>query len=199
MAKDQLDIGWQKALFFLIAAPIAVATIYLAITTVYLNLVSETGGPVHWHADYEIWTCGVQYELLDPTGLDNKIGSPTLHEHNDNRIHVEGVLFKKNDARLGNFFKEIGGKFNGSELILPTKESLRTWKNDDRCDGKIAQWQMFVNGKKNEQLDDYVISPWTQVPPGDCVILEFDVKKESTDKDCISYRIAKTRGERIGS
>src|SRR3989338_8430806 len=44
----------KKLLFLLIAVPIIIATIYLSASTVYLNLVSATQGPIHWHADYEV-------------------------------------------------------------------------------------------------------------------------------------------------
>lgn len=201
----------KKIIFVVIAVPIAIATLYLAGTTVYLNMVSETGGPVHWHADYEIWACGQQYELLDPTGFDNKIGSPIFHEHNDNRIHAEGVLFKKSDARLGKFFTEVGGKLAKSELILPTEDGLKTWKNGEQCDGKPAKLQVFVykivnanpsqksdflyKQTKVDNFDDYVLSEYANVPPGDCIIIEFDQEKTKTDKLCSTYELAIEKGE----
>ena len=196
MAKHGLSEKWKKLIFVIIALPIALATIYLATTTVYLNIVSETSGPVHWHADYEIWACGVNYELVDPTGFDNKVGSPVLHEHNDNRIHVEGVVFKLTDVKLGRFFFEVGGKFTKNLLTIPTNDGLKTWKNGETCNNAEAYWQMFVNGKKNEELNDYILSSYSQVPPGDCIILEFDVEKDKTDKQCESYRIADEKMEK---
>lgn len=199
MTKHGLSEKWKKLIFAVIAIPIALSTIYLSVTTVYLNLISATGGPVHWHADYEVWACGLNYELVNPTGFDNKVGSPVFHEHNDNRIHAEGVIFRISDIKLGRFFGEVGGKFTKDSLTLPTNEGLKTWKNDETCNGKPAKWQMFVNGKKNEEMDDYIMSPWSQVPPGDCIILEFDVEKYKTDKQCESYKIAIEKGENIGS
>src|SRR3989344_2730996 len=73
----------KRAAFLVIAVSIAASTLYLSGATVYLNLKSATGGPVHWHADYEVWACGVRYELVDPTGFDNRVGPPLLHEHTD--------------------------------------------------------------------------------------------------------------------
>jgi hypothetical protein len=163
----------KKIVFAMIAAPIALATVYLGGSTVYLNFVSETGGPVHWHADYEIWACGVKYELADPTGWDNKVGSPTIHEHNDNRIHVEGVLLKKEEASLRNYFIQAGGNFDGTSLTIPTHDGVMTWSDGDKCDGKPAKWYVFVNGEAVENPQDYVISPYTLVPPGDTIKLVF--------------------------
>ena len=85
----------QKAiLFILIIIATLTVTSYLIYTTLYLNFTSATKGPVHWHADYEIWNCNEKLELMNPEGFSNKIGSNVFHEHNDNRIHVEGVVTK---------------------------------------------------------------------------------------------------------
>src|SRR3990172_8278827 len=82
----------KKYFFLAIAVPVTFTTIFLVGATLYVNQVSSTGGPVHWHADFEIYDCGQKIDLVDPTGLSNKIGTATLHEHNDNRVHVEGVV-----------------------------------------------------------------------------------------------------------
>ena len=62
--KDKTDkLKW---LFFLaIIIPIVLTTVYMASSTIYLNLISETKGPVHWHADYEIWNCGEKIKLIE--------------------------------------------------------------------------------------------------------------------------------------
>ena len=211
MAIHGLNERGKKIIFIVIAVPIAVATLYLAATTVYLNMISETGGPVHWHADYEIWACGKQYELVDPTGFDNKIGSPVFHEHNDNRIHAEGVLHKKSDANFGRFFSEAGGKLTMKELILPTNDGLKTWKNDEICNDKPAKLQVFVyqvvnanpsqksnflyKQSKLADFDEYSLSEYASVPPGDCIIIEFDQEKSKTDKICSTYRVAIEKGD----
>src|SRR4051794_6341558 len=76
----------KKFLFSGIVIFVTAPTLYLSATTVYYNLVSASGGPVHWHADYELWNCGQEVNVKDPAGLlSNRIGTATLHEHNDNR------------------------------------------------------------------------------------------------------------------
>src|SRR3972149_5373361 len=62
----------EKAKWFLylgIALPIVLATLFLAGSTVYLNLTSITGGPVHWHADFPVCACGEEPELVGAPGF----------------------------------------------------------------------------------------------------------------------------------
>mgnify|MGYP001615618289 CR=1 FL=1 len=97
----------KEILFLLMVAAILVPTMFLIASTVYLNTISASGGPVHWHADIEVWNCGKELDLEDPKGLSNKIGEATLHEHDDKRIHVEGVVIESHDASLGNYFRAM--------------------------------------------------------------------------------------------
>lgn len=166
----------KKFSFVLIALPIAIATFYLGASTIYLNLNSVTGGPVHWHADYEVWACAQRYELVDPHSLDNKVGESAVHEHNDNRIHVEGVLLDLNGASIGEFFEAVGGKFTGGFLAMPTNEGQKSWNNGDLCNGSPARWLVFVNGKPEENAQMHVIAPYTDVPPGDVIKMVFTEK-----------------------
>src|SRR3989344_9275122 len=83
----------QKWFVFLaIALPVILSTSYLVFKTVSENVASVAGGPVHWHADYEVWACGEKIDIMDPEGFSNRIGSPVIHDHGDNRIHIEGVV-----------------------------------------------------------------------------------------------------------
>ena len=50
--------------------------------------------------------------------------------------------------------------------------------------------QLKVNG-------DYILSPYQDVPPGDCIIVEFDKRKEKTDKICDTYRLAIEQGKMV--
>ena len=193
----------KKIAFLFIVVPISLATIYLAGHTVYLNLVSESGGPVHWHADYEVWVCSSKLDLTDPKGFDNKVGTAVFHEHNDDRIHAEGVLVKISDASLESYFDVIGGKLDENELAYPTNSGTVSAKNNELCNGKPAKLQAFVYktaGRKYSQdklmdFTHYVLSPHPQVPPGDCIIIEFGEEKNRTDKICETYRIAVEKGD----
>src|SRR5262245_53778686 len=50
-------------LFLIIASTTIASSFFLAASTIYINTVSSSGGPVHWHADYEVWHCGREIEL----------------------------------------------------------------------------------------------------------------------------------------
>lgn len=196
-----------KALLYAgIAIPIVLATLYLAGTTIYFNLISATGGPVHWHADYEVWACGEKLDLTDPQGFSNRIGSATFHEHNDDRIHVEGAVVDPKDVSLGKFFEFVGGELHEDHLSYATNEGVKEYNNGDQCpDGTAGTLQVFLYKTNEEEktfhqeklvdFPDYVISPEGVIPPGDCLIIEFGEEKEKTDKLCKFYESAVERGD----
>lgn len=225
----------KMPVFVLIVITMLGSTFTLIGSTVYLNVKSESGGPIHWHADFEFWACGNEMELRDPTGfLSNKIGTSVLHEHNDHRIHLEGVAVEKEiDASLGKFMHVIGGAVTEDALVMPLNADpaftfedevdgdgasstnpqyvddyimqdglngrVAYFQDGQTCGGQEADMQVFVynydsDSKTYEQtkLDnprDYVITEDPNVPPGDCIIFEFDVQKDKTDKLCEQYGI----------
>lgn len=201
----------KKLVFLAIVLVTLIPTIAMSASTVYINTISSSGGPVHWHADIEIWKCGEKMNLKDPVGrFSNKIGNPTLHEHNDERIHLEGVVLTPLDASLGRFFEVIDGRITSTTLEVPTNEGQMIFNNGDFCPGDISSAvQVFVyttdendtyTQRKLEEPENYIISPESIVPAGDCIIVEFDAPKEQTDKLCRSYKVAeeidKVRGGR---
>jgi len=200
-------------LFLGIIIPIILATVYLTGSTIYLNIISETKGPVHWHADYEVWNCGEKIDLVKPTGLSNRIGSPLFHDHGDNRIHVEGVVTDKKDVDLHNFFETIGGSLTEISLYLPTNDGYVEIADGDLCNGNSGILQVFLYKIKNpddtknwifeqqklENFEDYVLSPYSNIPPGDCIIIEFDIEKDTTKNICETYKLAVERGDLSGS
>ncbi|MEK6808105.1 MAG: hypothetical protein AABY14_00290 [Nanoarchaeota archaeon] len=194
-------------LFLGIIIPIILSTTYSAVSTIFLNTVSSTKGPVHWHADFEIWACGEKYELIDPQGISNRVGSPVFHEHNDNRMHVEGVVMNKEDAKLHHFFEFIDGELSNDRLRIITNRGTLEKTNWEQCpDGRIGNIQVFVYRTKNAKYfqekihnyEDYVLSPYQTVPPGDCIIIDFDEEKPMTEHICTTYRLAIERGELSG-
>lgn len=128
----------KPVLFSALAATLILPTLFFAISTIYLNLKSESGGPVHWHAEIEFWACGTELELRDPTGfLSNKIGTSTYHEHNDKHIHLEGVVVKKSeDASLGKFMRVTGGSLSTLGINVPLNADSALWTaQGDKLDG----------------------------------------------------------------
>lgn len=194
----------KKILFFGFVAVTVSCTLFLAGLTIYLNTVSVSRGPVHHHADYEVWRCGEELELEDPHGTSNKVGISTIHEHNDKRIHIEGVIVNPEDASLGNYFRVVGGSIDENMLSFADHHGHTILKSGDNCpDVTNAQLQVFlykVEGENYRQskLEDaasYIISAESNVPPGDCIIIELDTVKEKTDKLCRSFEVAKQTGE----
>jgi hypothetical protein len=191
----------KKYLFLAILLTTFLPTLYFISSTIYLNTVSVSKGPVHWHADIEVWACGEELELRDPKGFSNKIGTAVLHEHNDKRIHQEGVVVHMSDVSLAKFFSVIGGSLNSTTLLVPTNTGQRTFTNGQSCpDGTQGSVQVFRYGVENgtyfqEKLADpasFVMAPHSAVPDGDCIIVEFGQPKDRTDKLCRSYKVAES-------
>lgn len=186
--KKNIQEKHKKTLFWLIAAPVLLVTFYLAGHTVHENIVSVTKGPVHWHADFQVWACGEKLDLIDPTGLRNKVGSPLFHEHDDDRIHVEGVVHDLRDVNLQSFFQVVGGDLTQDMLIFPINEEVLTFKNGDLCGNDPATLKVYANGKLLENHAEYLYAPETLVPEGDCIIVDFSPSNaQTTDKICDSW------------
>ncbi len=223
-------------LFLIMISAVVINTFILAFNTVYLNVKAESKGPVHWHADIEFWACGSELELRDPIGtFSNKIGTSTYHEHDDKRIHLEGVVVeKKRDASLGKFMEVTGGYIHERGVGIPLNTVPSTWlaseahRDGDRqqtafqgqmgkyvvpdedgfvlnlgngspCGQESGELQVFVHRYdkttktyRQEKLADpagYALRDESTVPPGDCIIVEFDTVKTHTDKLCTQYGV----------
>lgn len=222
----------KTPLFIAIAATIIIPSLLLMGSTVYVNTISESKGPVHWHTDIEFWVCGEEIELRNPTGfLSNKIGTSTYHEHDDKRIHLEGVVIEKEyDASLEKFMDVTDGYISNERLTIATEESIfendtdgdipsgnqdvvRNYltrtdeglyqidvENGQSCnEGQPGEVQVFLL-RYNENEDTYTQTKLSEperyimrdesiVPPGDCVIVEFDERKTSTERLCQQYGV----------
>lgn len=193
----------KKVIAFLgIVVPVILATIYLVGSTIYLNTISHTSGPVHWHADFEIYACGSRVDIIDPIGISNRVGTSVFHEHGDDRIHVEGVVIDPKDVDLHNFFEVIGGELTRTSMTVPVGYDLLTFRNGDACNGYAGTLQAFlyrtdhgrVIQEKLADFENYILSPHPLVPPGDCIIIEFEEEKPETNRICETYRIAIEKG-----
>lgn len=136
----------KMPLFILMAIAMAGSTFTLIGSTIYLNTNSESGGPIHWHADIEFWACGNELELRDPTGtLSNKTGTAVLHEHNDHRIHLEGVVVEKEvDASLGKFMYVAGGAITDEALVVPLNAEGNIFEEEVDGDGPSDDYKELV-------------------------------------------------------
>ena len=212
-------------LFWGMTSVIIFVTAFITLDTIFKNIRSVTGGPVHWHADYKITVCGgspkavsesgetdhdhddhdhQNVDLVDPTGLANRVGDPVLHEHGDGRIHIEGTVESFADITLAEFFETTGGQLSNERMVVPTNEGLVDVANGASCpSGSTGTLQVFRYRTEGsllfqDKLDDfsnYVISPHTTIPPGDCLILEFGEQKDSTESICDFLQIALNKGD----
>ncbi len=198
-----------KKLFFwpVVILSVAVTGIFLAQTTLK-NIVSETGGPVHWHADFRIFNCTEELDIIDPTGFLNRVGTPVIHEHGDKRMHVEGTMLDLQDASLGHFFEVIGGELSSEKMIVPTNFGIEEMNNGERCVSsadeeamvQVYLWEVeegVARQRKLENYADYIISPYSPVPSGDCVIFEFGPEKNATTHLCEQYKVAEIKEKLI--
>ena len=209
---EHMSEGRKKALFIILVIGVVAATGYFVVSTVMLNYASSTSGPIHWHADFQIYNCGERVDIIDPNGLSNKVGSPVFHEHDDDRIHVEGPVLLLEDVSLAEFFAVLGGALTENKMTVPTNEGVLNVQNGGSCNGEPATLQVFllrVNNPKDHnawtytqnKLSDftnYVLSPYSAVPPGDCFIVEYGPERAATDHLCETYDVAMKRGDLRG-
>ncbi len=174
----------KKIVFLLMTAPVILSTLYLGGHTVYENFTSISGGPVHWHADYQVWACDKKLELINPEGITNRIGSAVLHEHDDDRIHIEGTVTDWRDITLGQYFKVIGGELSNGHLAYPAEDGTVNYKSGDLCNNGLGVLKVYVNGKRVSDYENYLVYPDSYVPPGDCIIVKFD-SDESNETDIL--------------
>lgn len=166
----------KKIAYCMIVAIASFVTIYLVLTTIHLNIISETKGPVHWHADFEIWVCDKEIKLAKPKGISNTQGVDLMHAHDDNRIHVEGVLLDRKSASLGAFFYAFGGSLSDDGFKIPSDEGLVSVHEGGLCNAQPARLYVFVNGNLTGNPGQHVISPYGKVPPGDRIKIMFTEK-----------------------
>lgn len=232
--KQKARKHFKKPLFIAIAATVIIPSLLLMGSTVYINTIADSKGPVHWHTDVEFWVCGQEIELRDPYQfLSNKIGTASYHEHDDKRMHLEGVVIDRQvDASLDKFMQVIGGSITSTSLVIPTNEQIFendrdgdvpygdrsivesykqhdangravvSVKNEDRCGSfemERGELQAFViradkHGDTYTQIKldnpaDYIMRDESTVPPGDCLIIDFESPRDRTTHLCQQYGV----------
>lgn len=167
----------KKIIYFLVVILVGAVTIYITTMTLHLNITSVSKGPVHWHADFEIWACDKEIFLSKPHSLmSNKQGTDLMHAHEDSRIHVEGVLLDYRQASLGAFFHAVGGSLTSDGMKVPTDDGLFQFHDGDSCNGQPAKLYVFVNGNLTNNPAEHVMAPYEKIPPGDKVKIIFTEK-----------------------
>lgn len=200
---------------FLIA--VLVPSLYTAGAFVHQSQTSWSQGEIHWHADFEVIVHENgeyrQLDLIDPTNfcdetthesstmcsLNDRTGSTKYHEHNDGRIHLEGIFKERNDATLSAFFETFGGELTNTRLIYPTNdrvvEKAEAGENSlkilvKRGVGGNREWCAIEQVSQLDEEDicrtsqgelastpsNYVISPFKRGPSLDDIFIVYDSK-----------------------
>lgn len=182
--------GLKKPLFLAISSAIILPSLLLIGSTIYVNTISESKGPVHWHTDLEFWVCNQEVELRDPFEfLSNKVGTATYHEHDDKRMHLEGVVIERDfDASLEKFMAVTGGAVTKSSIIIPTNNE-DIFENDTDGDTPSGDRDIVQGFKKLDGEGRAVVS----VRNGDSCGGQFETETELQafllryDKDSDTY------------
>ncbi len=113
-----------------------------------------TDRQVHWHVLLDLSLCGKHVEVpcnvVTPGIVHGKdfCGEPIFHHHNDNTIHMEGLIQKKEDIALGRFFDVIGVPFSNTTLM--------NYTNGDLCGNTTGTLKMYVNDQPRTDFRDYI-------------------------------------------
>jgi len=212
--EKKLKKNHKRWLFLGMVIPVVGITLFIASSTIFVNVLSTTGGPVHWHADFEVYKCGEIVELFSPSGLSNRIGTPKLHEHGDQRLHIEGTVVRVPEISLGAFFDVLGGHLDSVSFSLPTDKGLVSVSPGETCNGEAAEMNVFLyeildpdptkktgivyRQRKLVAFEDHTISPYFNVPPADCIIIEYGPAKERTEHICETYKVRIEKGDLTG-
>lgn len=175
---------------------------------------SWSGGEVHYHADFEFFVNNgndeiVRLNLVDPQefceetehessymcSINDRTGSTEYHEHNDQRIHLEGVFKTKEDASLAAFFETFNGELSNQRLVVPTTEGVKTYEETadmnltiavNRGVGGSRDWCLIGEDVAEENLcstsygwkasspAEYVVSPYQSGPNLDDIYIIYD-------------------------
>ncbi|MFB6203141.1 MAG: hypothetical protein ABEK01_01470 [Candidatus Nanohaloarchaea archaeon] len=131
--EDDMTLHDKKMLMNGFIIVVLVPSLYTAGAFVHQSRTSWSGGEVHYHADFEVLVQRggelQRIELVDPSNfcegdylcaVNDRTGVKAYHEHNDNRIHLEGVFDKRAHATLQAFFETFNGNLTNSKLVMPT-------------------------------------------------------------------------------
>lgn len=196
--EDSLTLKDKKMLMNAFLIAILVPSFYTAGAFVHESKTSWSGGEIHYHADYEVLVPGdngslERADLVDPENfcgegkgymckLNDRTGTTKYHEHDDNRIHLEGVFMTREEATLRAYFNTFDGELTNEKLVYPTNDGfVRLEENSthslkilvEKGAGGARHWCVIGNevsqeyvcrawdtGERATSPDKYVISPY---------------------------------------
>ena len=157
--KEQTEKGkTKKTILWVFVVGILALVGFFGYRMIYAYEPPFTKTPVHWHVLMDIEICGEKRELpRAPPGASRAhgqafLGIPLMHTHDDNIIHIEGQIRKREEIALGRFLDVINVRFSENEIMEK--------QNGDACpNGQAGSVKMFVNGRPNNEFRDYIPMP----------------------------------------
>jgi len=194
------------------------SSLFTAGAFVHLSQVSWSGGEIHYHADYEVLVEDNSGELqrlnlVDPSKfcsgdvqsdymckLNDRTGSTIYHEHNDNRIHLEGVFKNKEDATLGAYFETFNGKLTSSTMKYPTNDGLVevSESEDSNKTLKVLVESGVADERSWKVIDnpsEYIVSPYKRGANLDNIFFIWDGNSANYVKEQLRVNNGTYRGQ----
>lgn len=143
----------------------------------------------HVHADFKVYLNGkaVDFSLAKYQSTEEKHLDDYTHLHDGDG---EVMHFHKPSTTIGYFFKTLGMEFTKDCFILDSGEKF--------CTTPTSTLELWVNGKKNILMDEYVITDLDRILITYGLPTDEERKKELesvTDKACISSEKCPERGK----
>lgn len=115
------------------------------------NSSSVTTEEVHWHAPISYEACGQEVDF------DDEKGHTLIHGHNDDLVHVEGVVMDEEDVTLASYFKNSG--------IDITSENFEDYQNGDLCNfsAEPGMVTFYINGEPFTDPNDIIVADKQEV------------------------------------
>src|SRR3989344_1201219 len=138
----KMFIGIGLLTFFILAGAVLLASKQDSSFVAEANIISKNG--LHWHPELSIYINSKKQLIPKDIGL-RAVHQP-IHTHDDTGvIHMEmqGIV-TDDQTKLGNFFKIWGKQFNKDCIF-------------DSCNGKDRKMKMMVNGKQNNEFENYLM------------------------------------------
>jgi hypothetical protein len=142
----------------------------------------------HIHADFKVFLNGkaldftqAKYQSTEARHLDE---DAHLHDGNGDVMHIH-----KAGITLGYFFKTLGIQFTENCFVLDTQERF--------CNAGSMQLQLLVNGKSQNQMDQYIPQDLDKILITYGDIFEHPEEKQVstvTDEACIYSKTCPERG-----
>lgn len=170
--KEQELKQGNKNLLWIVITIIVFVAFGTGVGWLYMNKPEAyTDREVHWHALVNTTICGENKDF--PKREKGAIVHGLLHTHDDNTIHIEGKIMKKEDIMLGKFFDAIEVEFD--------KDKIMGVKNGDLCNGKPGKLKMYVNDQPRDDFRDYILFA-TQDPRKQVIKLVFEQEKSDSSE-----------------